>query len=62
MINVVQEKYDKLAAIMNEQLRRQWAGCEAMAIGRGGVSAVARATGLSRNTPTRFSFEYLGQV
>jgi len=53
MIATVQEKYDRLAPIMNEQLRRQWAGCEAMAIGRGGISAVAQATGLSRNTISR---------
>jgi len=53
MITSVQEKYDTLAFMMNEQLRRRWAGCEAMAIGRGGVSAVAQATGLSRNTVAR---------
>jgi hypothetical protein len=35
---------------MDEKLRRHWAACEAMVIGRGGISAVARATGLSRNT------------
>jgi transposase len=53
MIPAVQEKYDKLAPLMDEQLRRRWAGCEALAIGRGGISAVARATGLSRNTIAR---------
>jgi hypothetical protein len=47
------EKFDTLSFMMNEQLRRRWAGCEAMAMGRGGVSAVARATGLSRNTICR---------
>src|SRR5207302_5115055 len=49
MTITVREKFDKLAPVMNEQLRRRWAGCEALAIGRGGVTAVARATGLSRN-------------
>jgi hypothetical protein len=39
--------------MMNEQLRRRWAGCEAMAIGRGGITAVSVATGLSRNTIAR---------
>jgi transposase len=53
MVTSVQEKYDTLAPMMNEQLRRRWAGCEAMAIGRGGISAVAVATGLSRNTVAR---------
>jgi transposase len=36
--------------MMNEKLRRRWAACEAMALGRGGVTAVAQATGLSRTT------------
>ena len=47
---VVQEKYEKLSGSMNERLRRHWAGCEALALGRGGISAVARATGMSPNT------------
>jgi hypothetical protein len=53
MIAAVHEKYDTLAPMMNEQLRRRWAGCEAMAIGRGGITAVSVATGLSRNTIAR---------
>jgi transposase len=36
--------------MMDEKLRRHWAACEALAVGRGGVSAVSKATGLSRNT------------
>jgi len=47
---VVQEKFATLSATMNERLRRHWAGCEALALGRGGISAVARATGMSPNT------------
>lgn len=35
---------------MNERQRRLWAAAEAKAIGRGGIAAVARATGLARNT------------
>ena len=50
MVAAVQFKYDKLGALMDEKLKRRWAGCEALALGRGGISAVARATGLSRNT------------
>lgn len=50
MMTVVEEKYNRLSSDMNEKLRRRWAACEAMAIGRGGISEVARATGLSRTT------------
>jgi len=50
MIALVQEKYQNLSALMDEKLKRHWAACEALAMGRGGISAVAQATGLSRNT------------
>jgi transposase len=53
MVVTVQEKYHRLCSLMNEKLRRHWAACEAMALGRGGVSSVAKATGLSRNTIRR---------
>jgi Rhodopirellula transposase DDE domain len=43
-------KYGTLQPIMDERLRRQWAATEALALGWGGISAVATATGLSRNT------------
>jgi hypothetical protein len=36
--------------MMDERMRRQWAASEALEIGWGGVSAVAEATGLARNT------------
>jgi len=35
---------------LDEKVRRRWAACEAMAIGWGGITAVAEATGLSRPT------------
>ena len=35
---------------MTERSRRIWAATEAQALGRGGVSAVSRATGINRNT------------
>ena len=50
MAAVVAEKYDRLSSMMNEKLRRRWAACEAMSMGRGGISAVADATGISRTT------------
>lgn len=48
--SVVQQKYDVLSYCMNERLKRHWAACEALALGRGGISVVAQATGMSRNT------------
>jgi hypothetical protein len=45
-------KYSALAPLMDERMRRQWAAAEASAIGWGGVSLVATATGLARNTIT----------
>lgn len=50
MVAIVKMKYDDLASMMNERLKRHWAACEALALGYGGVSVVARATGLSRTT------------
>src|SRR5690242_3892749 len=39
-----------MAPILNERQRRCFAGAEALALGRGGQAAVARATGLSLPT------------
>lgn len=36
--------------VLNEQSRRRWAATEAKALGHGGVSCVARVTGLARRT------------
>jgi len=44
------EKFAVLRPVLNELARRRWAATEALAFGRGGISAVARATGLSRKT------------
>jgi hypothetical protein len=49
-IEAVRAKYDLLHPLMTERLRRQWAACEAQTLGRGGVTVVAQATGLSRTT------------
>ena len=43
-------KFHKLSSMMNEKLKRRWAACEAIALGRGGISAVSEATGMSRAT------------
>jgi hypothetical protein len=53
MISIVEEKYERISSMMNERLRRRWAACEAMALGRGGISAVSEATGISRTTIRR---------
>ena len=46
----IRRKFEALKPVLDERSRRQWAGAEAMAVGWGGVSAVALATGLSRTT------------
>ena len=49
-IDRVRQKYVALSPVMDERMRRQWAAAEASALGWGGVTAVAAATGLARNT------------
>jgi hypothetical protein len=44
------EKFKTLSPVLHEHARRLWAATEALALGRGGLSAAARATGLSRPT------------
>ena len=46
----IRHRYRALSPLMDERMRRQWAAAEAESIGWGGVSTVAAATGLSRNT------------
>jgi hypothetical protein len=48
----IQRKYHSLLPELDERRRRQWAAAEARELGWGGVSLVARATGLSRPTIT----------
>jgi hypothetical protein len=48
----IRRKYRALRVEMDERGRRQWAAAEARELGWGGVTAVARATGLSRTTIT----------
>lgn len=49
----IREKFESLRTGMNEAVRRRWAASEAKALGRGGISRVARATGLSIPTIRR---------
>jgi hypothetical protein len=46
----VAARFATIAPHLNERQRRLWVGTEARALGRGGVSLVARATGVSRPT------------
>ena len=53
MISSVRQKYEALAPLLHEKARRCWAAAEASSLGRGGISLVAAATGLSRPTIRR---------
>jgi hypothetical protein len=48
----IRRKYRALEPELDERRRRQWAAAESRDLGWGGVTAVARATGLSRTTIT----------
>ena len=50
---LITEKHALLKGALDEQARRLWAGAEAKVLGRSGVSAVARATGMARSTVAR---------
>lgn len=45
----VRRKFEALTAVMDERMRRLWAGAEAE-FGDGGIAVVERATGMSRTT------------
>ncbi len=51
----IAERYRLLkdAGVLNERTRRLWAAAEARSHGRGGISAVARATGIDQETIRR---------
>jgi len=49
-LEAIRAKFELLRPLMTERLRRQWAACEARTLGRGGVTLVSQATGLSRTT------------
>jgi transposase len=50
LVQVIAEKFTAMESVLDERARRLWAATEARAIGRGGISRVAEATGLSRRT------------
>jgi len=46
----IRQRYEGLAPVLNEQGLRRFAATEARAYGHGGVSVVARITGIARST------------
>jgi hypothetical protein len=46
----IRAKFIALEPVMEERIKRLWAGAEADAYGDGGIAAVERATGMSRTT------------
>jgi hypothetical protein len=60
-ISAMSERYRALRKTMNERARREWAGAEALAAGRGGIKAVERVTGLCYRTIARGMREALSQ-
>ncbi len=50
IIATIRQKCELLGPVMTERLRRHWAASEALALPRGGITLVARATGMSRTT------------
>lgn len=49
-IDSLQEKYEVLKSYLNERTLRIWSAAEALSLKRGGISQVAKATGISRTT------------
>ena len=47
---LIRRKFLALESDLDERARRRWAAVEARALGRGGISLVAHATGMSRGT------------
>ena len=50
IVEKIRKKYERLSGVLDERNRRVWASAEAEALGYGGQSIVAKATGLSRMT------------
>lgn len=50
VVESIRGKYELLLPYLNEKTRRLWAAIEAHALGWGGITQVAEATGLSRTT------------
>jgi Rhodopirellula transposase DDE domain len=53
IVQWIQSKYRGLCDDLSELTRRRWAAVEAVALGRGGITAVSAATGLAHSTIRR---------
>ena len=49
-VRAASKRYKKMAPVLDEQSRRRFVALEAQYLGRGGVSLMARITGLARRT------------
>jgi hypothetical protein len=52
-VREIRQKYRSLRPVLDERQRRLWAAAEAEALGRGGLAAVVRATGMAKTTILR---------
>lgn len=52
-VKTLRQKYVGMEPVLTERSRRLWAATEALALGRGGIALVERATGVSRSTISR---------
>src|SRR5262252_4346566 len=49
-VRAIRKRYKEMAPVLDEQSRRRFAAMEAQVLGRGGVSLLAKITGLARRT------------
>jgi transposase len=50
LLEIIEAKYSALEAYFDERTRRIWGAVEARSLGRGGITRVSKATGMSRST------------
>src|SRR5882724_5918884 len=60
-VEILKKKFEALRPLLSERALRRWAAVEAQALGWGGVTRVAEATGLSRATIQAGMAEWQGQ-
>jgi hypothetical protein len=52
-VREIRRKYRSLLSVLDERQRRLWAAVESRSLGRGGLAAVVRATGMAKTTVLR---------
>ncbi|NJL60426.1 MAG: hypothetical protein HC887_13115 [Desulfobacteraceae bacterium] len=57
----LQEKFGRIVSHLNEKSKRLWCANEAMSLGRGGITLVSAATGVSGTTITEGVKEIKGE-